>query len=1750
MPQETNLNVSPYFDDFSRSDAFYKVLFKPGYPVQARELNNLQSILQNQIEQFGNHTFKEGSVVIPGNVSYRNDLNAVKLENTFQGLPAETYLPYIIGLRLRGQTSGVTAIFENYVSTFKPGIENTTLYVKYLGSGTEDNSQKTFSNGENILLDETTTFQEVVGTEIVDFTLQAGEAIATTLSQGAIAVGSAVFLDPGVYFLRGSFVDVYKDILYLEEYSNAPSYKVGFRIFEELVNSYENPNLNDNSQGFSNYAAPGADRFKIFAQLTKIPLDSTDTDNFVQLMEVRNGTLISINNTPEYNILSQEFARRTYDESGDYYVKAPNILARETLNDLQGNNGVFSENQLTYNNNTPSEDLGTYTISPMKAYVRGYEVETISPTFLDFPKPRTTKTLEDQSINYFTGPTFTVNRVYGSPVVGIATTYFVSLRDERVGASQTTAAGNEIGLARVYDFALESGSYNTSNPNENQWDISLYDVQTYTEIELNEPITLTVPTHVKGKESGAVGFLRYDTSNSRQFKVYNTKGRFSLGEKFIFDGIENTRVSTAVTSKGTSDIKSIYGIVGTSYTFTADTTQSVISNIGQVNITAGSGGISTVTASDTIFIGIATVGNLVSFSNPGLSTNTFAKIETVSLNSLTISGVTTVLGICDGALPSSTINPSDFRILTTNLQSSTDNTLYTPLPKRNIASVDLTNSNLTIRRQFNVTISSNSTGAIPAGTDETFLPFDEERYVLVREDGTTEALSADKFTFTSGSQTLTINGLSGNGNAKLIATLRKINVKAKTKIKNRVKTIVVDKSKYSGSGIGATTLNDGLTYGNYPYGTRVQDEEICLLDPDVTKIYGIFESNDTNNPDLPSIILTSLDGPTNKTGDLLLGEEFVGETSQSTAIYAERDNDLKISFNYLNSNRFLEGEKVTFKESGITGFISLLDSGDKDISSLFVLDPNQTSTIYDQSRVLRKKDTKEPTRKLKIVFESAGFDAADTGDITVVNSYEQFDYCDIGSIDGINNTDIIDIRPRVSTATVTEGSRSPFEFLSRTFTAPGNSASNVLASDESILLTYSFYLPRIDKIFLTKDGLFQLSQGVPAEVPQIPLGSDDALELATVTLPAYLCDITDLNISLKQHKRYRMSDISRLEDRIKNLEFYTALSLLEVDTSNLLIRDANGLSRFKSGFFVDDFSTTKNQKKITIVKNSIDVANSEIRPTHYSTSVDLLLGTNSLSGIGTSANPLADARTDDNLIGTGVRRTGQLITLDYEEVSSITQPYSSRVVNVTPYALDYFGGTIVLFPSSDVWVDQVRLEPKTVNAEGNYTATQYQLSVEGFDRQTGFGPVVWGSWETVWTGSSVAESSREVTRGNQVFRETLETTTKTGTSTRQGTRQVLKEEFENTSFGDQVLSSQVVPYVRSRNVEFTAKRMKLFTRVYPFFDGVDVSKYVMPKLLEITMSNGVFEIGETVVGSFDTPESPTQTQIRFRVAQQNHKYGSYNNPSDIYTNNPYSQELIIPSSYSATSTILNIDTYSLSNQPQGNFYGNVAVGMKLRGLTSGAEATVSDLRLVTDHIGVVIGSFFIPDPNVDINPKFEAGTKLFRITSSSTNSQIPGAITTAAEEKYYVEGKINTVQENIIVVRNARVENQTQTESRTASETGQPAVVNSTLIRTIPTYTPSYGGGGSSSSELVYRGFAPAIGPTVTGASGIVNQNQGGSQANAFAGGGAAIGAAALDRALAAGYSAASIVAWINTPQPNGQKPVVGPEAARRLGIR
>ena len=148
MAQSTNLNVSPYFDDFNADDNYYKVLFKPGLPVQARELTGLQSILQNQIAKFGQHIFKEGAKVIPGNTTYDDNFACVEINNEYLGITVESYIDQLLNRKIVGLTSGVSATIVKILDSTESERDNLTIYVKYDSSGVS-NENSVFQNGEN-----------------------------------------------------------------------------------------------------------------------------------------------------------------------------------------------------------------------------------------------------------------------------------------------------------------------------------------------------------------------------------------------------------------------------------------------------------------------------------------------------------------------------------------------------------------------------------------------------------------------------------------------------------------------------------------------------------------------------------------------------------------------------------------------------------------------------------------------------------------------------------------------------------------------------------------------------------------------------------------------------------------------------------------------------------------------------------------------------------------------------------------------------------------------------------------------------------------------------------------------------------------------------------------------------------------------------------------------------------------------------------------------------------------------------------------------------------------------------------------------------------------------------------------------------------------------------------------------------------------------------------------------------------------
>ena len=1605
MSQQTNLNVSPYFDDFDPNNDYYRVLFKPGYPVQARELTTIQSILQNQIEKFGQHFFKDGAKVIPGNTTYTDIYHAVELENTYLGIPVSSYADQLIGTKITGLSSGITAIVINVLLPQFSERGSLTLYVNYLQSSTADNFTETFFDGELLATDQT-VISQLLGTSSIAI----GDPFASTIARNATSTGSAFSVNDGVYFIRGYFVNVQKETLILDQYTNRPSYRIGFFINEEIINSNIDESLNDNSQGFNNYSSPGADRLKISVSLFKKSLDDANDNNFIEIANVKNG-IIKLKNDEytQYNLLSDELARRTYDESGDYYINPFNISVKESLNDNISNNGVFFANEFTDGGSIPSENLALYQVSPGKAYVRGYEVDIISSTFIDVPKPRSTKTIVQESISYNTGSTLRLNRVYGAPKVGIGNTYVLSLRDSRVGANSTTAPGKEIGVARVYDFRLESGSYNSSQQNLNEWDISLFDIQTITEITVNEPITQVVPTFVKGKNTGATGFLKDSVTSSKSLTLYQTNGNFSLNESLIFDGIESNRVSTAVTSYGFSDVKSVYGLVGSGSTFSADVIQSTKFTVGVANITQSSVGISTITSSNPLFPGnLVRKGDLLKYTDTRFTIPVYVKVENKTNTSISVSGVTTVSNISEGNLPSQNISVTDLQILHTSLESSSDNTLYTRLPKSNISNINLANSSLIIRKTYDtgISISSNELTTITADSGEFFLPFDEERYLLIRSDGSTESLTSDKVKITNGGSTLDIKNLGSNDSSPtLITTLRKINPKEKIKKKNRVKTITINKSIYEGSGIGEDTLDNGLVYGNYPYGTRVEDSIVSLNEPDVIEIHGIYESKGTGESYAPSMTLASISGQTAKTTDLLIGEKLIGQTTGAIAIVAGYKSNTEIYYISKNDSAFSSGEFLLFEETGIQASIVTLNSSSDNITSHYTFNPGQKSTIYDYGRIIRKPNFSSPSKQIKVYFSSLYYDSSDDGDITTVNSYLNCNYSkEIDSVNGIRVTDLIDIRPRVSSYTTSLNSRSPLEFYGRSFNASGNSVRNSLASDESIVIDYSFYLGRIDRIYLNKTGNLQLKIGTPAENPEKPIPVDDSLEIASVKLPPYLYDVSQSSIEFINHKRYRMNDIKKLEDRIKTLEYYSTLSLLETKVESLTIQDSLGLNRFKSGFFVDNFSVdglspeTLQDNSYTI-KNSVDTRNQELRPSNPSKNINLTPKRN---------------ETDTTIDGINVIKNGPLITLDYSEIEWKSQKTATRAESVTPFILNYWTGIIELNPFSDNWVGTQRETASKQIIDGAYELAKKVFNIG----EDGFSPTTYNQWQEVWNGTEIKDPikkgdqySKVETAGyitnTTILQDYVTQTYNTGYKERTGSRIQLSSTDQEITLGDRVIRRDNSLTMRSRNVQFVAKNLKPLAQVSPVFDNVNVSQYCVPKLLEIEMEQGVFEIGDEVSIISDGGVEFS----RMRLCAPNHKFGDIDNPSEIFTTNPYSlnQDEVIPSNYSNTSSILNIDTESLSEYGNRYFCKEAFANWKVRTRDrSGVTARITNVRLIPDHTSTLIGTFYIPNTT---SISFGVGTKTFTLLGNSTR----------ADQNFVSSGSIEIVQENIISVKNPTI---------------------------------------------------------------------------------------------------------------------------------
>jgi len=302
---ETTLSTT-YKDDFRDSDNYHRILFNSGVGLQARELTQLQTILQKQIERFGNNVFKEGTVVKPGGINVNPRYEFIKLNETDPAhvLPAVATL---VGKTVTGQTSGIIATIIEAVEA--GGGDPATLYVKYTSTssaqGTTDVVTQRMSSNE---------VMNVSGGGELKVQL-------ATLGNPSVGTGTQVTLRSGVYYARGNFVFTEDQSKIISKYTDFPSTDIGFKTVEEVITASDDNDLYDNQGTVPNVSAPGADRYRITLSIAERD-ELSASENFIHVATIVNGAIYeNVDTNQSYNIPNKLIATRIKENSGDYEVK-------------------------------------------------------------------------------------------------------------------------------------------------------------------------------------------------------------------------------------------------------------------------------------------------------------------------------------------------------------------------------------------------------------------------------------------------------------------------------------------------------------------------------------------------------------------------------------------------------------------------------------------------------------------------------------------------------------------------------------------------------------------------------------------------------------------------------------------------------------------------------------------------------------------------------------------------------------------------------------------------------------------------------------------------------------------------------------------------------------------------------------------------------------------------------------------------------------------------------------------------------------------------------------------------------------------------------------------------------------------------------------------------------------------------------------------------------------------------------------
>ncbi len=1355
-----NFNRAPWFDDFDPTKGYYRTLMKPAFAVQARELNQFESVRQQQITYLGDSLYQHGTMVEPGQAAVDLTADYVRLEpyyGTINGQPLAIDPTVFNGQTIVGNTSGISA----QVLFVMPATSTTadTLYVKYLDSGT-DGKQTAFADGEPIF---------IKGTP--NLLAETWNPVSPDTSH-ATGVGLTAQINDGVYYIFGYFVRVVYQYLVVNPYNNQGSARIGLQIIENIVTSDDDPSLLDNANGSPNYAAPGADRYQILLTLSyKDIADFSNDSNFVELVRVVNGQIIKLTDRTIYSQLAVELARRTADTNGDFTVIPFGLSMRESLDGSFVSQGMAASATAAV---APVTAVGaTASATIVGGAITAINIIDGSLGYLSVPSVHiagdgggasATATVVGQVVTGIVVNTSGAGYSYAIVTVDPSTPANAgSLASIRLASTEpsTTDAykGFQVyiqdgaGAGAVRQIAGYDGTSKAASVTAD-WDplkipdgTSSYVVQDLASANNG----LYPPPPSSPPPPGNWGFEDQLAVGMESGKAYvNGYELKTLGTTFI--PMDKARVTATTPNSVTGTPIGNYILCAKLFNFPIPAENNVIPDY--LTIT---------------FYDEPSNGGDIS----GMHALGTARVRAVEF---------APTAFFSGSSPSDTA--AVYALYLFDIQMGDNDINYA----KSFVCVDITGVNVLegtagpgswgdLVTRFDV-INVNGAGIVPAAT-------------MTQGSGITEEVVAyDAVNGIIYTRPTADTQVSGSGFATVSTTT--FQIQDRLQIFDPVDNVALFP-------LAQSVIQSAST--NLVYSVR---RTLLFKSSDNNYTFNVDNIDEAFVGPTDTFVATMTDGA-NVGKFLALPTPVMGGTpaysSMTFNIPAAGNSTVKLQCTVNKqsavpkSKTLVQNETVAYAtptntmslyKADIYQLDSVVDASGNDITSRYSLNNGQTDNTYDTGSITLLPGQQAPTSQVVITYDyflhgtgdcftadsyltlgdnatalipsytsasgvqyqlrdcldfrsrradsgGTGYGAAATivltgGAVTTINlgsggsSYSAAPTVVIDAPGGVGTqaTATCTIVAGVVTTVAITGAGSGYSTVPHVaFNPVGTGVSNYSGFGSGYSETpqpygqarcdITYYLARTDKIYINQNGEFHIIAGTPSLAPVPPPDPKDGMLLYTVALHPYTLTVKDLAYTMKDNRRYTMADIGLLAQRISNLEYYTNLNQLEQTVSNMSITDAStGLDRFKNGFIVDNFKdfSVANVYDAGFTA-SLDRQNGQMRPPFLQDSVDLVLNT---------------------VTSQAYQQTGDMITLPYTNLAYITQPFATRIENVNPFAVFGWNGTLTLDPPSDTWFDVNQLPDVLVNDDVGFAG----LTVGQWSS------IAWNDWQTDWTGQSTA----------------------------------------------------------------------------------------------------------------------------------------------------------------------------------------------------------------------------------------------------------------------------------------------------------------------------------------------------------------------------------------------------------------------------